>query len=32
MGSCFEERSSLTKERRNKGNNNNTNTEKINIK
>ena len=31
MGSCFEERSSLTKERRNKGNNNNTNTEKINI-
>ena len=31
MGSCFEERSSLTKERRNKGNNNNTNTQKINI-
>ena len=31
MGSCFEERSFLTKERRNKGNNNNTNTQKINI-
>ena len=31
MGSCFEERTTLTKEKRNKGNNNNINAQKINI-